>query len=256
MSLATAVLLPALAILAGMVVCFEVGRRLGARRAAPAGEEPGAGPIDGAIFALFGLLIAFTFSGASGRFDQRRELILAEANAIGTAYLRVDLLPPAAQAGLRPLFREYVGSRIATYAKLPDLDAARAAYQRSLALQGEIWSRAVPAARSDPSPAVASLVVPALNEMFDLANARLAATRTHVPGLVLALLFGLALASALVVGYAGAASGSPGWFRRGLFALVIAATVLIILDLEYPRFGLIRVAAADRLLEEVLQQMG
>jgi hypothetical protein len=258
MTFATATVLPPLAILVGMVVCLEIGRRLGARRRAAAGEaeEAGASAIDGAIFALFGLLIAFTFSGATGRFDQRRDQILAEANAIGTAYLRLDLLPAEAQAPLRSLFREYVRSRLATYRKLPDLEAARAEYQRSLALQGEIWSRAVPAARAVPSPAVTTLVLPALNDVFDVANARLAASRTHVPGLVLLLLFALAMAAALVVGYAGAGSPRPTWFRKVLFAFVISATVFIILDLEYPRFGLIRLDAADRLLEEVLQQMG
>jgi len=97
-------------------------------------------------------------------------------------------------------------------------------------------------------------VLPALNEMFDIATERLVATRTHVPGLILILLFGLALAVALVVGYATADS-PRNWFRSVVFSAAIAATVYIVLDLEHPRFGIIRLDAADQILDEVLLQM-
>jgi hypothetical protein len=256
MSFATLTLLPALGILVGMLVFLELGRWIGARRG-PAGEETedgGAGAVDGAIFALLGLLIAFTFSGAASRFDERRAMVLTEANAIGTAYLRIDLLPEAAQPELRSLFREYLGARLATYRAVPDMVAVRAEYARSLDLQGEIWRRAVAAAKTDPSPAVMSLVVSSLNDTFDIATSRLVATRTHVPPGILALLLGLAFAASLVVGFTTA--GAPRrWFRRVLFAGVIAASLFVILDLEYPRLGFIRVDAADLVLEEVLQGM-
>ena len=100
-------LLLAAGLFAAMLAFQELGRRLGVSRAAhdPEGARAGAGVVDGAIFALLGLLIAFTFSGAASRFDHRRALIVEEANAIGTAYLRVDLLPAAAQAEMRDSFR-------------------------------------------------------------------------------------------------------------------------------------------------------
>ena len=93
-----------------MLILLEVGRRIGARRLAedPMGAAAGVGTVEGAVFALFGLLIAFTFSGAAARFDTRRQLIIEETNAIGTAYLRLDLLPVDAQPGLREKFRRYV----------------------------------------------------------------------------------------------------------------------------------------------------
>jgi hypothetical protein len=101
----------------GMLACLEVGRRLGIRRIArdPDGAMAGLGAIEGGIFALYGLLLAFTFSGAPSRLDSRRQLIAQEINAIGSAYQRIDLLPVDAQARLRELLREYVDSRIATY---------------------------------------------------------------------------------------------------------------------------------------------
>ena len=94
----------------GMLVLLEVGRRIGIRRLAkdPEGAEAGVGTVEGAVFALLGLLIAFTFSGAASRFDTRRQLIIEETNDIGTAYLRLDLLSAEAQPGLREKFRQYV----------------------------------------------------------------------------------------------------------------------------------------------------
>jgi hypothetical protein len=98
----------------GMLLLFEVGRRIGLRRRAKAAEGAvaGSGVIEGAVFALFGLLVAFTFSGAAARFDTRRQLIVEETNAIGTAYLRLDLLPADVQPTLRERFRQYLAARL------------------------------------------------------------------------------------------------------------------------------------------------
>jgi hypothetical protein len=107
--------------------------------------------IDGAIFALFGLLLAFTFSGAATRFDNHRSLITEETNDINTAYLRLDLLPPASQPALRELFRDYVSSRLGLYdAATPEISVETARLQR------EIWQRSVaasaaPGASVDPA---------------------------------------------------------------------------------------------------------
>jgi hypothetical protein len=108
---------PALAagLFVGVLVFLEAGRRIGRRRIASGGAETGFGAVESAVFGLMGLLIAFTFSGAAARFDGRRDLVTREANAIGTAWLRIDLVPAEAQAKLRDLFRRYMDSRLATY---------------------------------------------------------------------------------------------------------------------------------------------
>src|SRR4249919_3373788 len=100
----------------GMLICSEIGRRIGISRSTrePDGLPKGAGAAEAAVFALLGLLIAFTFSGAASRFEDRRHLITAEANAIGTAYLRLDLLPADAQPEIRELFRRYIDVRSTT----------------------------------------------------------------------------------------------------------------------------------------------
>ena len=113
----------AIALFFTTLLCWELGRRIGRRRAAadPEGWQAGTGVIDGAAFGLLGLILGFTFSGAAGRLDVRRHYVIDEANAVGTAYLRVDLLPDAAQPALRDAFRRYLDARLAAYAAAPDV---------------------------------------------------------------------------------------------------------------------------------------
>ena len=127
------------------IVCYRCGRRR-LTKGDTKPEVPGA--IIGAVFALLGLLIAFTFSGAYSRFDARRQLIVHEANAIGTAYLRLDLLPAAAQPSLRNKFREYTASRAALFEELADVQSAKSELARTDALEHEIWNQAVSASAS------------------------------------------------------------------------------------------------------------
>jgi hypothetical protein len=152
---------------------------------------------------------------------------------------------------LRDLFRQYVDSRLAAYRKLPDVEAAKAELEHSLAVQSQIWSQAVAAARSSPSPATATVLLPALNEMIDMVTTRTAATTMHPPLAIYAMLFALALVSALFAGAAMAGSHQRSSLHMVGFAAVLAASTYLILDLEYPRFGLIRIDEADQLLVDV-----
>lgn len=248
----------ALGLMLGMLVLLEVGRRMGDRRLAndPDGARAGTGTVEGAVFALLGLLIAFTFSGAASRFDARRDLIVQETNAIGTAYLRLDLLPAGAQPALRDLFRRYVDSRLETYRKIPDVEAVKAELARSTALQGEIWTQAVAAGRLEGAPPPAAmLLLPALNDMIDITTTRTMAVRMHPPLAIFAMLFGLGLASALLAGYGMAGGKSRNWLHMIGFAAVMAVAVYVILDIEFPRLGLIRVDAFDQALVELRATM-
>ena len=247
-------LLIAFALFLGLLLFLDIGRRIGVHRLAkdPDGAQAGTGAVDGAVFALLGLLVAFTFSGAASRFDERRNLIVQETNDIGTAYLRLDLLPASAQPPLRDLFRRYVDSRLEVYRKLPDLEAAMAELARSTTLQGEIWSQAVAAGRMEGAPpAAAMLLLPALNQMIDITTTRTMAARMHPPMVIFALLFVLALAGALLAGYGMAAAKTRNWIHMIGFAVVMAGAVNVIIDIEYPRMGLIRVDAFDQALMEL-----
>ena len=252
------VLLFAVGLFLGMLMLLEVGRRIGARRLAqdPEGAEAGVGTVEGAVFALLGLLIAFTFSGAASRFDTRRQLVVEETNDIGTAYLRLDLLPMDAQPKLREKFRQYLDARLEVYRKLPDIAAAKEELVKANTLQGEIWRQSVAASRAQGASAAAPmLLLPALNAMIDITTTRTMATQIHPPMVIFALLFGLALTSSLLVGYGMASSKGRNWLHMLGLAFAMAVSVYVILDIEYPRLGFIRVDAFDQALVELRQTM-
>jgi hypothetical protein len=248
----------AVALFFGIVICLVFGRWLGHRAIARhgVGGMPSVGSLETAVFALMGLLIAFTFSGALTRFDVRRSQVVDEANAIGTAWYRIDLLPKSAQPALRESFRNYVDARIATYKKLPDVTAAQRELARSQQLQAQIWAQAVTAvAMPETRPGTDLLVMPALNQMFDLQAVRAAATQIHPPQIIYMMLIGLALASALLAGYQTAGEKAYDWVHKIGFAGIVAFTIYVILDLEYPRLGWIRLDAIDQLLVNVRASM-
>ena len=241
----------------GMLVLIEVGRRVGARRLArdPEGARTGISAVEGSLFGLLGLLIAFTFSGANSRFDARRHLITEETNDIGTSWLRIDLLPAEAQPEIRDLFRRYLDSRLLTYKKLPDVAAAEEELARSIVLQGEIWEKAVAAVRAGAPGPSGSLVLNSLNSMFDIVTTRTAAARTHPPMIIYIMLGALAFAAALLAGYGMAGAKTRNWVHVIGFATVLSLSVYVILDLEFPRLGLIKVDTFDRSLYELRESM-
>jgi len=242
----------------GMLFLLEVGRRVGIHRLArdPEGAKSGLGAIEGAVMALLGLLLAFTVSGAGARFDVRRNLIVQETNYIGTAYLRLDVLPEAAQPALRENFRRYVDARIETYRKLPDIAAAREDLARATHLQREIWRNAIAGLRTEgASPQGMVVLLPALNAMIDITTTRTFATQMHPPAIIFVMLFALALISALLTGYGLVGGKSRSWLHMFCFAFIVSIAVYVILDLEYPRLGFVRVDSFDQALVHLRHEM-
>jgi hypothetical protein len=254
----TTVLLYTISLFVGMLLCLELGRRLGLRRLQEDSSvaTEGIGAVDGAVFAVLGLLIAFTFSGATARFDARRQLIVEETNNIGTAYLRLDVLPVEAQPALREHFKRYLDNRIETYRKIPDLAAVRASLTRGNELQLEIWRQAVAAVRTEgAAPGAPMLVLPALNAMIDITTTRTMAAYLHPPRVVFVMLFGMALTASLLAGYGMTGGKLRSRFHMVGFAAVMAIAVFVILDIEYPRLGWIRVDAFDQALVDLRESM-
>lgn len=248
-------LLPALFL--GILLFLEIGRRIGRRYRSEESERERAGQItiETSVYALLGLMVAFTFAGAAARFDDRRTQTVQEANAIGTAYMRLDLLPTAAQPALRDAFRRYIEERMAVYRVLPDIAASNDHAARAGVMQGEIWTGAVAALR-EAEPKAALLLLPALNEMFDITAIRNVAMRTRTPHVILGTLVVLTLLCSLLVGYglAGGKSFSTALHMLG-FALAMTVTIYVIVDLDHPRIGLIRLDYADQALAEVRSAM-
>jgi hypothetical protein len=253
------VVLPIL-VLCGLFVAvllsIEAGHRVGIRRRSrmPQGFKPVYPAVESSVFALMGLLIAFIFYGAGSRFDARRNLIVREANAIGTTYLRLDLLPPETQPELRQDFRTYVRSRLDVYRKIADIKALNAALDQSLALQRSVWKKTLDATKGI-TPAEKSLVLTTLNQMIDITTEQAVALVTHPPPEVLAMLVLMVIAASALVGYTMSTSAVRDWVSTLIFALTVSIALYVILDYEFPRVGFIRIDPVDRVLVETLKQM-
>ncbi|WP_373505813.1 hypothetical protein [Aestuariivirga sp.] len=244
------------ALFVGLLLFMELGRRIGQNRLArdPEAANAGTGAVDGVLFALFGLLVAFTFSGAASRFDDRRAMIVDEANDIGTAYLRIDLLPTASQPALRDAFHRYVDSRLAAYQDSSGIESFNEAFGKSKLVQSEIWKLAVAAGQQpDAPPAANMLLLPAINNMIDITSTRATAMLFHPPLPIFAMLIGTALVCSLLAGLAMMRSRSPKWIHMVGFSAIMTVTMYVIADLEYPRIGVIQVSGFDYLLKEAVQ---
>jgi len=233
----------ALALLVGLVLALEAGFRAG-RRAAAKHESQASGQvgaIEGAVLGLLGLLLAFSFSAAGSRFFERQDLITQEANAIGTAYLRADLLDEPHASELRAALKEYTEHRLRLSRTLRSgISPADAAEIERL--HNRMWSAA--AAGANAKPAVAVVVLPPVNEVIDLHSTRMAAGLKHVPSLVLGLLIACSFLGAGAIGY----GCGQGRHRSGPLtvplAILIGISLWITIDLDRPRAGLLQLSDA------------
>lgn len=241
----------------GMLLFLEIGWRIGARNTASQDPEKkgGAGVLDSAVFGLFGLLIGFTFSGATTRFDHRRELVGNVVNTAGTAWQRIETLGPALQDGVRVPFRGYIDALLASYSvdTIPT-DPLREPVAVTQA-QEATWSQAVKACLTKEGEQARMLLLPALNEMFGAVEEERLARSIHPPPLIY-VIFGLtALAAAFLGGNTMARSGGRYWVHRVGVAFTMSLAVYVILEMEYPRLGLIRVDATDQALVDLRAMM-
>jgi hypothetical protein len=216
----------------------ELGRWFGMRRQ-PHQAEP-EGPVSAAVGATLGLLafiLAFTFGMAASRFDTRRQMVVEDANVIGTTYLRTSLIPDPPASKLRSLLREYTDVRTDAGVHPEDFPAALA---RSEELQRMMWSEASAVGTQQPNPMTA-LFVASLNEMIDTHGLRLAAIRHRIQPAIWTFLFLTAGIGMLSIGYQAGLSGS----RRSVaaIALVVAfsGVIMLIADLDRPERGFLRV---------------
>lgn len=234
---------------------IRFGRYLGHRHQADENGRAGSAAIEASVFALLGLLIAFTFSGAAQRMGERRNLLVQEVNAIGTAWLRIDMLNAADQPPLRDQFRLYVDERINYYRHVADLDRRDAIAAKASTLQNEIWKGSMLAARNAVPPFAASYIG-AVNDMFDASTSQTVAQKVHPPAMTYVFLCFLALVCACLIGLNLATARRDTLFHQIIYALVMTAALYIIIDFEFPRIGAIRIDQSDKLLMAQREAMG
>jgi hypothetical protein len=234
------------------MACYEGGFRLGRwwQEREPGEQEGPTGVLVGSILALLAFLLAVTMGMASDRFDTRRAIVLDEANAIRTTYLRAGYLPEPAASDIRELLREYVPLRIRLTGS-PDFGGD---IQRSAAILNKAWAISEGVARTTDQGDLVSTFIESLNETINLHESRVTARNARVPETIVLLLF---VGSALSLGMVGFSAGLTK--RRSLLTaavLIIAlgAVFTIIVDLDRPREGLIQVSQQP--LIDVQQRIG
>jgi hypothetical protein len=219
---------------AALEVCFSLGQRARRRRT----EHPDQlATIQAATLGLLALLLGFSFARAAGRFSDRTQLIVHEANAIGTAWLRCDMLPGDVRVELRGLFKDYIEQRIA-FDDAANAEASKSAIAASEDLQARLWERVAAAGR--PSPSVAAVLWPPFNELIDVHALRVAAANRHLPGMLLLLLLACSLVSVAAVGYGCGVAGKRNVVLTTALTFLISGALWAIIDMDHPRKGLIR----------------
>ena len=231
--------IPIWAVYGGALVLFlaslEVAFRLGRRH--ESSDAPQGGSTLGAMFALVGFLLAFTFSMAGSQYNSRRQMVLDDANAIGTAFLRAAQLPDPYRENVRRLLQDYVADR--HIVEVERLNERLAQWAR---LQERLWDEATAAARESPTP-ITSLFVQSLNEMFDLHAKRISVTLwSRIPPMVFITLAFLSVLVMASLGYLLGMSGRRHIVPTSLLVVTYATVFLLVIDLDRPEQGLFRVS--------------
>ena len=247
----------ALALLAAMfavhTLCWRIGRRDATR--AGDGGDASLGPLDAAISLLMGLILAFSFSMASARAVQRADLVIAETNAVDTAYRRCALLDEETRVACETALRRFVDLRIQIYEAGYDLPRVESLLAESDDLLDDLWTRVIAMAHRVGPSAYVSLVLAAVNDVTDRNTERVVAARRYVPTLVSLLELSLCLVWAGFTGYSLGAKDRRYRFGWGVFALLIVIVVYITFDFDRQQRGLIRQQAANQALYQLRGEM-
>ena len=229
-----------ISILLVVLLSVEFGYRLGKYRRSRQEQEKEApvGTMVGATHGLLAFILAFTFGLAAARFDARRQVLLDEANAIGTTYLRAGILPERGEE-IRGLLRDYVRTRLDA---IQSGDIAQGV-RRSENIQHHLWTEAETVGAKNPNSILVGLFVQSLNETIDLHAKRVqAGIKSRIPGAIWLGLFAVAALSLATMGYHAGLSGT----RRSLAIVAVAFTFSVVIeliaDLDRPREGVLKIS--------------
>jgi hypothetical protein len=224
--------------LAVILAVSELGWQLGMRGSGRGGSN--ASTLESAMLGLLALIIGFSFSMALSRFEARRDAVVNEANAIGTAALRARLLPDPHRTETLKLLREYIQIRLDIVQSGQSLAESKTAVDRSNGVQESLWLQAKALTAKDNGMVPTGLFIQALNEMIDDQAKRLAALRNRIPNIVLlGRFFGIAATAAGFAGYASGLDTKRTRLPVCIMGLLVAMVIILIFDLDRPSSGLI-----------------
>jgi len=232
-------LLVALGLIAGVVVAHEVGFQLGIlTRSTDEAFDRQVALVRASTAALVAFLIGFAFSGAASRFVDRLDVIVKEANALGTAYLRADIIAEPQRSELKAALKEYTADRVILLSR-DGRDQIDPLLAKVSGLHERMWRSAIEATQNN-APLMA-VVLPPINEVIDLHSVHLAMARRHLPIPLMAVLLGTAAIGLGIVGFGNGRAGRRFSLLDSVYGFVLAVALWMTIDLDYPGMGLIRV---------------
>jgi hypothetical protein len=231
-------------VVAAFFAALEIAFRLGRRHTQLSDDMSRShiNALQAALLGLLALLLGFNFAMAASRFDTRKTLIQEEVNAIRTAYLRAQLLPEGPKEKVSDLLKRYVGARIEFMRAGVDPTQVEKTNTATEDIEAQLWDLAGTSSTQGQASPARVLVIQALNEMFNANEKRHAALDNHVPEIVISLLIAVALGALGFIAYGYGLTGHRRHVSTALFALLIATVFTIIIDMDQPRSGLIRVS--------------
>ena len=237
-----------------VLIAAEIGFRIGIwlqRRDPESAKTPMTGVVVGGMLGLMAFLLAFSIGIVIGQHNGRKAMVVTEANAVGTAYLRAGFLDEPDRTSTRDLLREYVEVRLAAAADPEAL--LESAMTRSEEIHGQLWSIVEDNVRQGKESDIMGLFVESINEVIDVHSLRLAAVDLRLPRLLGVVLYAATVLSFLLVGVANSADGKRDPIAILLFALAYVAVLIILVDLDRPQQGLLTVSQTA--MEDLLRSM-
>jgi hypothetical protein len=203
------------------------------------------------VFGLLALLIAFTFSGAYDRFENRKIHIIEEANAYDAALYNISLVAPQYQPELSEKIRQYIDLHLTAYHHLPHFKQVEKDLDQALQLEHEIWKIAVNASKNNPNESLAQVFIESINKMFDAAHTGMNLAKVHPPGIIFLLMISLAGLGSFLIGYDSAETNHKRPIHTSSYIFLTAITIYIIFNLEFPRTGFLDVQYFDQMIVDI-----
>jgi hypothetical protein len=246
----------AITLLGLMVLGTELGYRFGRRGRQTHNEQTRTHiiSIQATTLGLLALLLGFTFAMALSRFEYRKQMVVKESNAIGTAVLRSQFLPASRDDEVNKLFHRYVEIRLESVLRTGQGSLAREQFDLEVRqIQRQLWRIANEAAEEDPGSIPLGLFTHALNEVIDIKSTRDIAVANHVPESVLLFLLAFAILAAVVLGYGNGLAGSRIMSLTAAYCVIVVLVILLIIDLDHPQQGLARTSQQSMIqLQEIM----